>query len=213
MRPTGTKLIRGRNVSRYRINYDVDEYIAHKWREETAKVNRTQSCIVCQEVTGTVDVRRLHFAPSEPCICVYGHSTNKIVLSQGFSRSFALGLMNSKLMDWYFRKTSTNNHVCGYEIEQLPICGENTPEARSIAVLADAIIAAKKQDPTASTADEERQIDHLVYGLYGLTEDEIAIVEGRDAAARPTKPAARPAKPSAGRQPRKSVMTEDPDLE
>lgn len=29
------------------------------------------------------------------------------------------------------------------------------------------------------TTAEEREIDRLVYNLYGLTEDEIAIVEGR----------------------------------
>ena len=32
--------------------------------------------------------------------------------------------------------------------------------------------------PLADTTAEEREIDRLVYDLYGLTEDEIAIVEG-----------------------------------
>lgn len=41
------------------------------------------------------------------------------------------------------------------------------------------ILSAKKADSTADTSDFEAKIDKLVYELYGLTEDEIKIVEGR----------------------------------
>jgi hypothetical protein len=34
------------------------------------------------------------------------------------------------------------------------------------------------KDAQADTSALEREIDRLVYGLYGLTEDEIRIVEG-----------------------------------
>jgi adenine-specific DNA-methyltransferase len=46
------------------------------------------------------------------------------------------------------------------------------------------IIEAKKADAKADTKDLEAKIDELVYGLYELTADEIAIVEGKDAEAR-----------------------------
>lgn len=42
----------------------------------------------------------------------------------------------------------------------------------------DRILAAKKANPLADTIAEEQEIDRLVYDLYGLTEDEIKIVEG-----------------------------------
>lgn len=35
----------------------------------------------------------------------------------------------------------------------------------------------KKSDPDADTTKLEKEIDRLVYELYGLTEEEIAIVE------------------------------------
>ena len=41
----------------------------------------------------------------------------------------------------------------------------------------DKILAAKKANPQADTSDMEKQIDQLVYALYGLTEEEIRIVE------------------------------------
>jgi len=43
--------------------------------------------------------------------------------------------------------------------------------------LVDQIRAAKKQDPTADTGTLEKEIDQLVYQLYGLTEEERKIVE------------------------------------
>ena len=41
------------------------------------------------------------------------------------------------------------------------------------------VLAAKKANPQADTSKEERKIDELVYALYGLSEDEIKVVEGR----------------------------------
>ena len=42
----------------------------------------------------------------------------------------------------------------------------------------DQILAAKKKDPNANTSAMESQIDQMIYKLYDLTSDEIAIVEG-----------------------------------
>jgi adenine-specific DNA-methyltransferase len=39
------------------------------------------------------------------------------------------------------------------------------------------ILEAKKQNPSADTSPLESQIDQLVYQLYDLSEEEIAIVE------------------------------------
>jgi hypothetical protein len=51
--------------------------------------------------------------------------------------------------------------------------------------LVDRILAVKKADPNADTSELEAEIDQLVYKLYGLTEDEIAVVEGRGAETAP----------------------------
>jgi adenine-specific DNA-methyltransferase len=39
---------------------------------------------------------------------------------------------------------------------------------------------AKRADPQADTSALEGEIDQLVYQLYGLSEDEVRIVEGRE---------------------------------
>lgn len=45
--------------------------------------------------------------------------------------------------------------------------------------LVDQFLAAKKKDPDADTSALERQIDEMVYELYGLTEKEIKIIENQ----------------------------------
>jgi adenine-specific DNA-methyltransferase len=41
------------------------------------------------------------------------------------------------------------------------------------------ILAVKQEEAHAEVSDLEGEIDERVYRLYGLTKDEIAIVEGR----------------------------------
>lgn len=41
-------------------------------------------------------------------------------------------------------------------------------------------IYTKKNDPKADTSALEQEIDEMVYKLYGLTEEEIKIVEGKE---------------------------------
>jgi len=40
------------------------------------------------------------------------------------------------------------------------------------------ILQQRQQDPAADTSALETEIDRMVYELYGLTEEEVRIVEG-----------------------------------
>jgi hypothetical protein len=51
---------------------------------------------------------------------------------------------------------------------------------KPIITLVDQILSMKKKNPTANTISLEFEIDRLVYGLYGLTKEEIKIVEGKN---------------------------------
>ena len=48
-----------------------------------------------------------------------------------------------------------------------------------IVKLVDQILAVKQKDLQADTSALERQIDQVAYALYGLTPEEIEIVEGK----------------------------------
>jgi hypothetical protein len=94
--------------------------------------------------------------------------------------SFILGILNSRFLDFVFRHINSNTQVSAGELNSLPF-PKDSPESDidTIAKLVESILDAKKPDPEADTTALEREIDRLVYELYGLTEKEIAIVEGK----------------------------------
>ena len=50
-------------------------------------------------------------------------------------------------------------------------------DSLDIEELVTSIISAKQADPTADTSEQERAIDLMVYNLYGLTYDEVKVVD------------------------------------
>jgi len=48
---------------------------------------------------------------------------------------------------------------------------------KSFMDIVDKIISAKKQDPQADVSKLEREIDKMVYELYGLSDEEVNIIE------------------------------------
>lgn len=115
------------------------------------------------------------------------------------SQKYITGLLNSKLLDWFMKKVSTTFHG-GYFaankqfLVQLPIRPINfsdpADKARhdNMVSLVERMLALHKRNPRMPQEQEmvkreiestDRQIDTLVYELYGLTEDETKIVEGK----------------------------------
>ena len=100
-----------------------------------------------------------------------------------FSNYFLLGCINSKALDYYYKKkfstkkTDVFPEIQTYLYEQLPIPKVSKERQQPIIVLVDRILNAKKDNPNADTSSLEQQIDHIVYHLYGLTFDEVLIVD------------------------------------
>jgi hypothetical protein len=126
----------------------------------------------------------------------YGITLN---LGEKIAYEYVLGLLNSKLLDSYLKSFSSpfSGGYFAYNrqyIEQIPIypIDLSKPEEKSrhdrIVVLVNQIIGLNKQ--TARTPQEQEglkreiaatdaEIDRLVYELYGLTKEDIKVVEGR----------------------------------
>ncbi len=105
-----------------------------------------------------------------------------------FSLKTILGILNSKIIyDWlYFRGKRKGEllELTVTPLSNIPIPILDTPPMMAIVDqinnLVERILAAKGGNPQADTSALEREIDQLVYELYGLTEDEVKIVEGRE---------------------------------
>ena len=71
-----------------------------------------------------------------------------------------------------------NYQVDKEPLMSIPLPIVNTEEQYSIAELVNQIIEFKTINPSTDISALESEIDRLVYQLYGLTEEEIKIVEG-----------------------------------
>ncbi|NMB82302.1 MAG: hypothetical protein GYA14_10835, partial [Ignavibacteria bacterium] len=111
-----------------------------------------------------------------------------------YDYSFLLAILNSKLITWYFRSfLSEGLHFYPNDAKMLPIVNiinsVNCENRDNIKLLVNSLEASyyeksKTSFPTHSEALDhkiahfEQKINKIVYELYGLTEEEIKIVEG-----------------------------------
>ena len=100
----------------------------------------------------------------------------------GEKLKFLLAILNSKVSEWYFKLIGTTtgmgtNRWKKYKIELLPIKQPSEEQEKQIENLVNQILQNNKKNLQVENITIENQIDQLVYQLYGLTEEEIAIVE------------------------------------
>ncbi|GAA8092492.1 class I SAM-dependent DNA methyltransferase [Helicobacter pylori] len=179
---TNGRIYKGANCHRYFLD---TQYLFAKDNQITQQIfekNYYQNIIVTQNITGTSDAYRIHanLIEVKNQEMLFLNTCNLPYCKEREHAKFLVGLLNSRLLDWLFRKTSTNNHVNLYELETLPIpqiTKSNKPTADKIIALVDKILALKEKDPKANTLDLEKEIDALVYQLYNLTDEEIKIIE------------------------------------
>jgi hypothetical protein len=95
---------------------------------------------------------------------------------------FLLGILNSKLI-WYFLKRICVVRRGGYievkpqYFEQIPVPSIKEDQKILVTSIVDKILATKKLKPDKNISLLENEIDQIVYKLYGLTKEEINIVE------------------------------------
>lgn len=95
------------------------------------------------------------------------------------------GQLASKLLLFYFSFSSNEfddlfPKIKIGEFKLLPV-NKDSLKNDKLSKKVNQILSIKKQDPTADTTVLEKEIDQMVYALYGLTEEEIRIVENSDA--------------------------------
>ena len=175
--PSDVKMYRGCHVHRFYIDEVVDEYIQNGYKQSVITTNTKNTYLVCQQISGMTDKRRFNVSLTKRDKCLFGNSVNKIELKDSEKAKYILAIINSRIIDWYFRKTSTNNHVNIYELEQLPIPRATHEQQQTIMDIVDKIIQQKRSNPYSDTSILEKEIDNLVYQLYNLTPEEIAVIE------------------------------------
>ena len=97
---------------------------------------------------------------------------------------YLCSLLNAKLIRWFLQQNAPTSGTGTLRwkkvyVETIPIPIISNFDQLPLTRLVDNILLDKMTDPTSDTSNLEIEIDDLVYQLYGLTSDEIAVVEAK----------------------------------
>ena len=176
----GSRVLTGAQVLRYSITDTPSQgevyYLENKYQNfSTKRANEIQNPrIVLQRITGVDSKIRIIATYSENCyLCA--NSTNYIVPDRNVDSLYLLGIINSKLINFFVKQTSTNTNITSKVIASFPVIISNKDVETTISRFVADILYAKQNACDTSTLEEE--IDLLVYHLYGLTYNEVLIVD------------------------------------
>ncbi len=159
MERTKYRLIRGNMISGNAINDINHEYVKPEFLEKKSNDYLTNDHgkrrLICQQISNQTQNVRLKFVECQKND-ILGNSCNYITVDDNLIPKMKV-ILNSALLNWRFKVTSTNNHINNYELDELPII-----------------------DPGLITADilqlEELKRDEIICSLYGLKGDEIKYI-------------------------------------
>jgi len=106
-----------------------------------------------------------------------------IVNDKSFKTKYVLALLASKLISYIYINISTIATKDDFrqttlaELRDIPIPKLDQTKQEDYVSIVDKILKQKQHDPSTDTSDLEAEIDRMVYNLYGLTEEEVRIVE------------------------------------
>lgn len=127
---------------------------------------------------------------SEPAY--FGLSTNlMIALDQNYDLRYLLSIINSKFaLDWFYKNGKKRGGGVDIGVKKLrlfPVKIADKNEQKLFVEIVDKILTITKSgdylenpEKQAQVKEYEKQIDQMVYKLYGLTDEEIKIVENFD---------------------------------
>ncbi|MBP6585745.1 MAG: Eco57I restriction-modification methylase domain-containing protein [Flavobacterium sp.] len=179
---TYKRVLRGSDINKYILSWNskvwikygdnlaAPRYSANFFDDEKIVVRQTSDKLIA-----SID--------KEKFVCLKNlHVITKLKEGKKISLKFLLGLINSKLLDFYYtllnpEKGEALAEVKKENLSRLPINIENTKLQKDIIELVDKVLSIKQKDTIAETTDLEAQIDQLVYQLYNLTVEEIKIIE------------------------------------
>jgi adenine-specific DNA-methyltransferase len=157
--------------ARVKANYEIQPKIL---------VQAIRNLSLKRRVVGTLDSSALYA----------DHTLNVLIpKSGGMEMAVVLAFLNSKLVNYFFLKKYIDINIKGIYLEAIPlpisITNENVEEIKNASmelISLNEILETKntphEQESTSRRIEEaERHMDQLIYSSFGLSKDEIAIVE------------------------------------
>lgn len=174
------KWLWGEDVTRYNLTWNGKEYIDYcngiaNPRNPSFFVGKR---MLVREITNpSIFAALIEIeAYNDPSIIIVKESRN-------YPIEILVGIMNSKLATFFHFNHSPKAtkgafpKILVQDIKEFPLPKVNSDERKILMRLVDNVTTIKKRKSIADTSALENQIDFLVYHLYGLTYDEVLIVD------------------------------------
>lgn len=156
---TTLRLVRGNMISDNCIIDTNKEYVRLDFLDKKSKdylfYDKGRRRLVCQQISNMSQRVRLRFVECDTND-ILGNSCNYITVAEDQILKMK-AILNSSLLNWRFKITSTNNHINNYELDELPIINLDTVPSDIIGM-----------------DDISRNIK--ICSLYGLENDEINFI-------------------------------------
>ena len=194
-------LLEGKDVRRYHITFK-ERFILYEreklYRARDERIFLADEKLVTRRIGGGNNALLVAYDNQQ----YYTFNSTNTILSQPdaqWSLKYILGLLNSRLLNWYYIARYTNRstltvNVSKTFLQELPVprivFSNPTDQARHdrMVELVDTMLKLHKNLQSVKTDHDkkliqrqidstDKQIDRLVYDLYGLTDKEIRIVE------------------------------------
>lgn len=176
------KWLWGEDVKRFVLSWNGQEYIDYCTGIANPRHPRffTGKRLLVREITNpsiyaTITCEELY---NDPAIIIV--KDNNL-----YPIEVVLAILNSKLATFYHFNHSPKAtkgafpKILVQDIKDFPLPAVTESQKQTIIELVDKILSAKKDNPQANTGAWETELDRLVYELYGLSEEEINVVEGK----------------------------------
>ncbi len=189
------KLLHSRDINRYYPNWSGKQLI---YDVKSLKGPRNKELFEREKIVTCRTVKKLSF--SYDTEKMYLTDTTQILIPKNkqISLKFVLGIINSKLINYFYSKKFESSHMRGgyfrcfkQYLDKIPINQISKTEQQPLIKFVDKMLSLnkrlnkigdKKTDERVRIEGEiekiDKEIDDLVYKLYGLTDKEIKVVEG-----------------------------------
>ena len=174
--------IGGSNISRYFSENKFKEFVSFgEWcyNKPTEKFCRNKRIYIREILSNKgliASFIKESNIPNKSLIVVLPNDENELFL--------ILGILNSKLIKYYIEKTTEKGtqklfpRVSLTTISNLPLPDFSKNNQQPFIDKVNEILTLKKENSQADTSSLENAIDVMIYELYGLSEEEIKVVEG-----------------------------------
>ena len=178
------KVFRGKNIKAYSLNWG-GEYVWYRpdlMKEKVGCLPHTRDFfevpekLVTQRVNSSMQLL-VAYDNEQNYFLDTTNVSNYNTINKSFSLKFICGILNSKLINFWYAKKYRMPTISGYELDTIPIPEISLKRQMPIVELVDKILVAKQSNPIINTSQLEKEIDQQVYALYDLTPEEIAIIE------------------------------------